>query len=368
MKKIVMFLFASCITEIAFAQQYSINAHITGFPNGTKFYLKDVDVDSNIDSAVIQNDEFVLKGSLTQTPQSLWLCSTIGQKFYYTTLMMGNDAIRINGDIKEMPFDLAITGSSTQNDHNMLNSLTKAGYKKRNELLEEYFALKGDSAKIKSKQIWKVIGKIDSTDEVIRKNFIKNHLDSYEALNQLFYLKDKYPAGALQNMYNSLKPEFKQSIYGQRINNYLKVGKILEKNDNMADFTALDKNGHQHHLSDMKGKYILLDFSTTYCGPCIASVEELKIVSKKYAGKMEIVSFSGDGSKATWLKSVERDQPAWLSLWDGEGNYGETISKYGITGYPSFFLIDPNGKIVDKWVGYEKGMPEAKLDELLTKK
>lgn len=368
MKKIALILFVICFTGIVSAQQYTIKANITGFPNGAKFFLKDVDVDSNIDSAVIQNDALVLKGSLSQTPQSLWLCSTLGQKFYYTTLMMGNDDIQINGDIKDMPFDLTITGSKTQDDHNMLINLTKAGYKKRNELVEEYIALKGDSAKIKSKQIWKAIGKLDSTDEVIRKNFIKNHLNNYEALNQLFYLKDKYSSDTLRQMYNSLRPEFKQSIYGQRINNYLKVGKILEKNDNMADFTALDKDGRQHRLSDIKGKYILLDFSATYCGPCMASVEDLKIVSKKYAGKLEIVTFSGDGSKATWLKGVERDQPSWLSLWDGKGNYGETISKYGITGFPSFVLIDPNGKIIDKWVGYEKGALETKVDKLFAKK
>ena len=86
---------------------------------------------------------------------SLWLCSTLGQKFYYTTLMMGNDTIQIKGDIKDMPFDLAITGSKTQDDHNMLIDLTKAGFKKRNQLMEDYVALKGDSVKIKSKQIWK---------------------------------------------------------------------------------------------------------------------------------------------------------------------------------------------------------------------
>src|SRR5258708_17072566 len=131
MKKIFQFLFFTvCTMEIAAAQQYTIKAHITGFPNGTKFYLEDVEVDSNIDSAIIKNDEFDLKGGLIQTPQSLWLCSQFGQKFYYTTLMMGNDAIRINADIKDMPFDLTITGSKTQDAHNMLNSLTKASYQK----------------------------------------------------------------------------------------------------------------------------------------------------------------------------------------------------------------------------------------------
>ena len=141
----------------------------------------------------------------------------------------------------------------------------------------------------------------------------------------------------------------------------------------MADFEAMDKDGHKHHLSDTKGKYVLLDFSTTYCGPCIESLKDLKIISKKYADQIQIISFSGDGGKATWLKGINRDRPAWLTLWDGKGNYGETILKYGVTGYPSFFLIDPQGKIVSKWVGYgkdpgKKGSLETEVDEFLTKK
>jgi peroxiredoxin len=168
-------------------------------------------------------------------------------------------------------------------------------------------------------------------------------------------------------------PLYKQSLFGQRIGNYLKVGDILNKGNNITDFEALDKDGNKHRLSEIKGKYILLDFSTTYCGPCIESLEDLKIISKKYAEQLGIVSFSGDGGKATWLKGISRDQPAWLSLWDGKGSYGETILKYGVTGYPTFFLIDPQGKIVSKWSGYgkspgEKGSLETKVDELMANK
>jgi peroxiredoxin len=358
---------------ISAAQQYTIKAHITGLANGKKIYLKDLDADADIDSATIQNDEFTLKGRLADTPQSLWLYCQDGTKFYYTTLLIGNEALNISGDIKDFPFDLSITGSKTQDDFNFLSAQTKDDYKKRNKLVEEYFALKGDSAEIKGKQIWKVIGKIDSNDNVIRKSFIKSRLNSYEALSELFFLKGAFPKDSLQKMYSSLTPEFKQSRYGQRINNYLKVGNILKEGDQAADFEAADKNGSKHHFSDIKGKYILLDFSTTYCGPCMESLEDLNIISTKYAGQVQIVSFSGDGGKATWLKGLDRDKPKWLSLWDGKGNYGETILKYGVTGYPSFFLIDQQGKIVAKWVGYgkdpgKKGSLETKMDELLTKK
>lgn len=373
MNKTLLLLLLIFAAKIVAAQQYTIKAHITGFNNGAKFYLKDVDVDSDIDSAVIQNNQFILKGSLADAPKSLWLYTKTTTNFYYVTLMIGNETVQINGDIKDFPFDLSVSGSKTQDEHSLLTNQVKGGYQQRNKLVQEYFSLKGDSAEIKGKKIWRVIGKLDSTDEIIKKRFIKDHLNSYESLFELFFLKNKYPPDTLRQMYNALLPEFRKSNFGQRIENYIRVGPILKEGDVYTDFEALDKTGSKHKLSEIKGKYILLDFSTTYCGPCIESSEDLKIIAEKYASRLEIVSFSGDGGKATWLKGLTRDKPSWLSLWDGKGNYGETIAKYGVTGYPSFFLIDPQGKIVSKWSGYgkkigEKGSLETKVDDLLVKK
>ncbi|MFI5140078.1 MAG: DUF4369 domain-containing protein, partial [Sphingobacteriales bacterium] len=119
MKKTLLFILAVCTAGIVVAQQYVIKAHITGFNNGAKFYLKDIDADADIDSAFIQNDHFVLNGKLAETPQSLWLYSQTGKNYYYVTLMIGNEDININGDIKDFPFDLSVTGSKTQDEHNI---------------------------------------------------------------------------------------------------------------------------------------------------------------------------------------------------------------------------------------------------------
>ncbi len=371
MKKILLSVVVSSLALFASAQQYEIRAHITGFSNGAKFYLLDPELNTNIDSAIIQNDHFVIKGRLYDTPKSLWVMTQAGGRYRYVTLLIGNDTIDIKGDIKDMPYDMVITGSKTEDEHNLFISQTGKFYKKQNELVEQARALTGDSAKIKSKEIWKTIGKIDSATNVAVKNFIIQNLNTYEALNELFFMKGTFK-DSLQQMYNSLKPELKQSLFGQRIATYLKVGDKLKIGDMFTDFEALDQYGKKHRVSDFKGKYILLDFSETYCGPCIESVPDMKNIIKKYGDKMTIITFSGDGSKDLWLKGVKRDKPIWLSMWDGKGIYGETPLKYGANGFPDFIVIDPDGKIINNWMGYGKnddgrGSLETNIDKLFAK-
>ncbi|MEJ7559312.1 MAG: TlpA disulfide reductase family protein [Pedobacter sp.] len=366
MKNALLLIFACCCFTFARAQQYSIIAHVTGFPDGTKFYLNDVDIDTDIDSALIRNNSFSLKGTLGESPRSLWVSTVFNNKTYYFSLLMGNEKVSVKGDIKDFPFDLKITGSKTQDGHNKLISLIKEGYKQRNPLVEEYFALKGDSARAKAVQT--IIAKLDSVDKATRMNYVRQNLNSYSGLNALFDLKDDFPADTMRLFYKSINPEFRNSRFGKRIDTYIKVGKILEEGDAFYDFAALDKEGNKHQLSDIKGKYILLDFSATYCGPCIASLPELTEVSRKYANQLTVITFSGDGGKETWLRGLNRDQPQWLSLWDGKGSYGETAIKYGVSGYPSFVLINPERKIVSKWIGYDKGIVLKKIESFLNLK
>ncbi|MGV3509178.1 MAG: DUF4369 domain-containing protein [Sphingobacteriaceae bacterium] len=343
------------ISSIVSAQEYYIKAKITGFKDKTIFYLRDLNSDSDIDSAVINNNSFTMKGRFMSSPNSLWLHTKSNDKFYYNNLFVGNENILITGDAKDFPFDLVVRGSKTQDEYSILNNSTKSLYKKRDSLVSismELMQKQGDSIEIKQKSLWMEVGKIDKETELRRISFIKQNLHSYAALNELFFLKRTFAKDTLQQMYNALNTRLKESKYGKRISTYLKVGDVLKKGDYFSDFSAVDQFGKQWKLSDLRGKYILLDFSTTYCGPCIMAMKDLQSLNATLSDKLAIVSFSGDIGKDTWLKGVKRDNPSWPSLWDGKGTYGETIIKYGVSGYPTFYLINTDGKIINKWSGY----------------
>jgi thiol-disulfide isomerase/thioredoxin len=193
--------------------------------------------------------------------------------------------------------------------------------------------------------------------------FIKAHFNSYIGMNALFFVRNSFKKDTLQKMYDGLSAEHKESIYGQRIKNYLIVGDALKNGDKYSDFEAMDTSGKKHKLSDFTGKYVLLDFTQTYCEPCIESVDELKKADSLYKNKLQLISFNADKSKERWLTGILRDKPTWIALWDGEGIYGKTILKYNVTGYPTFVLLNPEGKIIWKEFGFETGIIEKALEK-----
>jgi len=279
-------------------------------------------------------------------------------QYYWTYLFIGNEKVTLKGDKKDFPFYSRIIGSKSQNIYNKLNEKTRSLMTRRNALTENLGSLLtdgSDSAKAKLKSVGKQLNHIDSLTDSIKLEFIKSNLNSYPALNELYYLRTKFSKDSLQKLYRKLKNEYKESVYGERLANYIKVGEVLKVGDRFADFEAEDILGKTHKLSQYIGKYLLIDFTETYCGPCIFSVDELKEIAKDYSDSLTIISFCADKSKSIWKEGLERDKPVWTSLWDGKGAYGQTVLKYNVQGYPTFFLLDTEGKIISKWSGYGKG-------------
>lgn len=368
MKLLLLLVLSTCLTFNGSSQQYMISGKITGFPEGAKFFIVNLDTDEVLDSTVIRQNAFIMKGSLIGAPQAIRLYCINNNNLYYTPLLIGNDTISVKGDLKDFPWDLTITGSPTQDGLNLLYALTKEGQKQRSQLVEEYFKLPADSAKTRGYIIWATIAKLDSVDHMITKAFIRDHRNTYAALQYMFFFRNIIGRDTLSSLYASLPPYMQQNEMGLRVANYLKIGDPVKQGDPMVDFSAFDKGGKVHRPSEYKGKYILLDFSSTYCGPCMESVTDMKKLSAAYSNRLAIVSLSADAGKKTWLTGLERDQPSWLSLWDGKGIYSEAMLKYGVSGYPTFCLIDPKGIIVSLWTGYGKNDDgTGSLEEIVTK-
>ena len=136
----------------------------------------------------------------------------------------------------------------------------------------------------------------------------------------------------------------------------------LSSGEKMIDSTLLDMDGEEHKLSSFNDKYILLSFWSMTCLICMKAAKDLKKIHESYKPKLNIVGINMDTEKSMWEQGTKRDAITWINLSDGKGVSDGVGLDYGIAGFPAYVLIDSNGIIIDRWMGYKPGRFEEKMN------
>lgn len=169
----------------------------------------------------------------------------------------------------------------------------------------------------------------------------------------------------IRSLYDRMSEADRATAVGQLITAYLNLPEVVNVGDQMVDGDLYDVKGNLHHLSEFKGKYILLDFWSQGCGPCLQSLPEMEEVAKLYKDQMEVVSICSD-PKESWLDFIERKGLTgnqWNELAKGATGLAAV---YQVTGIPHYVMISPEGVILDMWKGYGPGSIKEKVQHWLT--
>ncbi len=168
----------------------------------------------------------------------------------------------------------------------------------------------------------------------------------------------------LRELYARMSPEEQASDNGLTISAFLFPPRKVDVGDDLADGDLYDVDGHLHHLSDLTGKWILLDFWSVGCAPCLSSIPESDEVALEYSDILSVVRLSLD-RKEVWKEAVRSKGLKcleWIELKPiGTGLY----AAYRVKGIPHFVLISPEGKVADVWLGYGPGSIKNKVKEHL---
>ncbi|WP_271765399.1 TlpA family protein disulfide reductase [Aquimarina algiphila] len=117
------------------------------------------------------------------------------------------------------------------------------------------------------------------------------------------------------------------------------------------DFETTLIDGTLFKLSDLKGKYVLLDFWDSWCPPCRKENPKLAALYKKYSDKLTVVTVALEKNNKHWKKASEKDGFVWKNQIVNQNRFvlmSSIARKYGVTEIPAKFLISPEGNIVGK--------------------
>lgn len=192
-------------------------------------------------------------------------------------------------------------------------------------------------------------------------SLVSHYPDNYASalIMRDFVAKDR-DLPEVERMFSGLTPRIQSSALGKMVREIIDSRKMVAIGSMAPDFMLQTPEGKTIRLSDLRGKYVLVDFWASWCGPCMAEVPNVKKVYEKYHAKgFEILGVSLDNKKELWTGAIAKHGLDWLHVSSLEGWKCPVAALYSVTGIPATFLVGPDGKIVAKNLRGEELMKEV---------
>ncbi|RYF20462.1 MAG: AhpC/TSA family protein [Flavobacteriales bacterium] len=358
MKKIILLAYLLLTSSITFAQNFRIDGTVEGLEDGTWLYLKLSSPQELLDSTKITNGKFTLKGQLPQPATQVVLHT---QKYAnYVFFWLENKNVTMLLKDKEFK-NGTIKGSATQTENEEIQKIIKPISLKEDSL--RAVLSKTTDPTIKA-ELRKKILNIKPEEYAAYLNYAKSHPNSLIIANIADVYSTTWGKEKANEIYQLFTPEVKQTSYGKNVSDFIRLSREIKVGSKYADFEQTNTAGKKVKLSDIKAKYILLEFWGSWCGPCREENPNLVKTYNAYNAKgFEILGVAADDNKAQWLKAIKDDGLPWENVSDLKGNKNEVGLMYGINAYPTNYLIDEKGTIIAKDLRGKK--LSDKLAELL---
>ena len=355
MKKLIVLLLLSVSVFAINAQQgkYVIRGTISGNYNAEKVYLVEEEFINGpqtvIDSCVVVDGKYIFEGIVPEFVKIYFVKGANPEaRTALTPVFLEEGNINVsNASAEHFTHNVKVRGTVN------------------NDLLSFYFFQHGfitDSIGYATDLDWRINGYNSDNEQTefprrtkltmsrwldIQKSMVSKFKDQVFAPFMLYWeMRRDLTPGEFKAYRSLLDPKLDNHPYTKAIDDFITSSEFGIGNK-MPDFKMPDKNDNVVEWKEFSGKYVLIDFWASWCGPCLREMPNVvKLYEECKGDNFEIVGISLDENKEKWLNTVEEYKMTWPQLCDFKAWDSQIVKLCNVDAVPTTVLVSPDGNVV----------------------
>jgi peroxiredoxin len=342
-------------------KNYVVQSDISGLTDGYAYLQVFGDEGLEIvDSALIEKGTFVFKG---EKPEPEFIYITFSNAKGRIGLFLENAKMTLTGHADTLT-KIRVNGSELNDEYAAFKTEMEVFEKRQSDLYQQYTDAQSKSDTAMTRRIEKMWDLLDNEQNKFIRQYIS---DKKASVISPFLIHQRliYSIGLqeLDSLNGIFPKEIQNTVYAKKLRLRAEILRTVEPGQPAPEITLDDTLGIARSLSSLKGKYVLIDFWASWCGPCRAESPNLVKAYNQYHDKgFEIFGVSLDKDRKKWIDAIKADNLTWWHVSDLKGWQCTPAKTYGVNSIPHSVLIDPEGVIIAK--GLRGDALDARLKEL----
>jgi thiol-disulfide isomerase/thioredoxin len=342
-KKALSIFLVGFVFSLAGTAQQTCTVQVTtkNIADGTLFYLKDSKTDLVYDSAEAMGNRFTLKASLDKEATQALVYEKDYKAYIFVWLAPGNlEIVQHEKTLRTAK----VTGNELEAHASEFKKLLETTDKKIEQLEAQIVKEKSAS---KREDLIKAYEDLEKRKSQTERDYVRQYPNRLHSAFILDVYTTSWGADTTRALFDPFSESVKQTGFGRSIERFLTLVAPSGVGDMASDVRQPSPGGDTLLLSSFKGKWVLLEFWASWCGPCREDNPALVKTYKDFKNKnFEIFAVSLDKNADAWNKAIEKDGLKWPQVSELNGNKNSAALTYSVSGIPDNALINPQGKIV----------------------